>query len=137
MRSPSPSKRCLPRAFAPSSRRPSSPWTLVARPRGLGAVTETVSPASAASIRRAARRIVSPSATLVQLLLPRRVAYIFGIFPGTCLERIGLFAPGVLGGLHGLLRHLAGDVPTALDGLVGGLHRLALDLVGHGPDALV
>ena len=46
----------------PSRRRPSRRSTRAARPRGFGAEAATVSPVRAASRRRAARRIVSPSA---------------------------------------------------------------------------
>ena len=46
---------------------PSSRSTRAARPRGFGALSRTGSPPSAASIRRAARRIVSPSAIAAAL----------------------------------------------------------------------
>ena len=62
-RSPKSSSRCLPRASTRSSVRPSSRCTPLARPRGFGVLTSTCSPPIAASIRLAARRIVSPSAT--------------------------------------------------------------------------
>ena len=63
VRSPKSSSRCLPCASTRSKVSPSSRFTPLARPRGFGVLTSILSPPIAASIRLAARRIVSPSAT--------------------------------------------------------------------------